>query len=205
MSLRDTKFHGKTLLNQLAFRKLFDTQFRAARAYFKRREEYRRIAEKKIKKEYELENAELDLTELIKQYKARRFWQTDKKARNLSKIEEHAENLKEMRAEVAEQTAKWDEHLDEILEREKRIVEGMIDDFEKHESKIIIPGSKEQKFAEKIGDNLIGFDRHLHANLQKNGPLEEKIHDMDAGWEKYMRLLSLRRNSTRKATRNSSV
>lgn len=205
MSFRDTKFHGKNLLNQLAFRKLFDTQIRAAKAYFERRKEYTRIAEKKIKKEYELETAELELIKLIKQHKARRFWQMDKKARNLSKIEDHMEKLKEMRAEVAEQTAKWDEHLDEILEREKRIVEGMIDDFEKHESKIIIPDSKEQKFAERIGDNLIGFDRDLHANLQKNGPLEEKIHDMDAGWEKYMRLLSLRRNSTRKAMRNSSL
>lgn len=193
---------GQNVKNQRNLRTLMNLHLRVAKGYIDRREKDNKVLDDlPYDAVAEMQTIQQKLSKLEKEHKSRRFWQFNKKARNLSIMKELNERLHLLQEPAKKEQAIVNKFLVEIVERELKIIYGLLEDTDKIIQNIE-QGSAEQKVAKHVMARAV----ELFDNIKEDDEemITKKAHNMEDEWGDYITYLknvTAKSNSTRRRKR----
>ena len=191
---------GQNVKNQRYLRTLMDLHLRVSKGYIDRREKDNKILDDlPYDAVAEMQTIQSKLSKLEKEHKSRRFWQFNKKARNLSAMKELNERLHSLQADAKKEQADVNNFLVKIVERELKIIYNLLDDTDK-----IIQNIEHGSAEQKVAKHVMARGVELYDNIAEDNEemITKKVHNMEDQWLEYMTYLETKRkNSTRRVKR----
>lgn len=142
----------------------------------------------------EMQTIQTELLQLKEKHKHRRFWQFQKKARNLSTMEELNKHLHVLQERAKKEQADVNNLLVEIVERELEIIEDKLLKKTEEIIRTIKPGTAEQGVAKHIMARAVELFHNI-AKLLDNiteddeEMIQKKVHSMEDEWVDYITYL----------------
>lgn len=193
---------GQNVKNQRNLRTLMNLHLRVAKGYIDRREKDNKVLDDlPYDAVAEMQTIQQKLSKLEKEHKSRRFWQFNRKARNLSIMKELNERLHLLQADAKKEQADVNNFLVEIVKRELEIIKRLLDDTDEIIQNIE-HGSTEQKVAKHIMARAVELYKNIAEDDEET--ITKKVHNMEDEWGDYITYLknvSTKSNSTRRRKR----
>jgi len=194
---------GQNVKNQRNLRTLIDLHLRVSKGYIDRREkDDKHLEDLPYEAVAEMETIQTKLSKLEKEHKSRRFWQFNKKARNLSAMKELNERLHLLQADAKKEQAVVNNFLVEIVKRELKIIDRLLENTDKIIQNIE-PGSAEHKVANHVMERAVKLFDNIKEDDEET--ITKKVHSMEDEWVDYITYLKnvykIRTSSTRRKNR----
>ena len=194
---------GQNVKNQRNLRTLIDLHLRVSKGYVDRREkDDKGLEDLPYEAVAEMETIQTKLSKLEKEHKNRRFWQFNKKARNLSAMKELNERLHLLQADAKKEQVVVNNFLVQIVERELKLIYRLLENTDKIIQNIE-PDSAEHKVAKHVMERAV----ELYDNIAEDDEetITKKVHSMEDEWVDYITYLKnvykTRASSTRRTRR----
>ena len=193
---------GQNVKNQRNLRTLIDLHLRVSKAYVDRREkDDKGLEDLPYEAVAEMETIQTKLSKLEKEHKNRRFWQFNKKARNLSAMKELNERLHLLQADAKKEQVVVNNFLVQIVERELKLIYRLLENTDKIIQNIE-PGSAEHKVANHVMERAVELYKNIAEDDEET--ITKKVQNMEDEWGDYITYLknvSTKSNSTRRRKR----
>jgi hypothetical protein len=194
---------GQNVKNQRNLRTLIDLHLRVSKGYIDRREkDDKGLEDLPYEAVAEMETIQTKLSKLEKEHKSRRFWQFNKKARNLSAMKELNERLHLLQADAKKEQVVVNNFLVEIVKRELKIIDRLLENTDKIIQNIE-SGSAEHKVANHVMERAVKLFDNIKEDDEET--ITKKVHSMEDEWVDYITYLKnvykIRTSSTRRKNR----
>ena len=194
---------GQNVKNQRNLRTLIDLHLRVSKGYIDRREKDDKALEAlPYDAVAEMETIQTKLSKLEKEHKSRRFWQFNKKARNLSAMKELNERLHLLQADAKKEQVVVNNFLVQIVERELKLIYRLLENTDKIIQNIE-PDSAEHKVAKHVMERAVELYKNIAEDDEET--ITKKVHSMEDEWVDYITYLKnvykTRASSTRRTRR----
>ena len=194
---------GQNVKNQRNLRTLIDLHLRVSKGYIDRREkDDKGLEDLPYEAVAEMETIQTKLSKLEKEHKNRRFWQFNKKARNLSAMKELNERLHLLQADAKKEQVVVNNFLVQIVERELKLIYRLLENTDKIIQNIE-PDSAEHKVANHVMERAVELYKNIAEDDEET--ITKKVHSMEDEWVDYITYLKnvykTRASSTRRTRR----